>query len=117
MKRYLSVILFGLVSASANAGAAQFGQSSGSGSSLVDPKKLTQKPVPFFVVSLKERGQRPAEVEDPVWMETAEAQLPAGAVHGFSSPEARRAGEGSALFLGIFRVSLSGAEQSIDLNQ
>src|SRR2546425_12002855 len=74
MKRYLSVVLFGLVSASGTL--AQPNLVSVRVRVILVDQELNQKPVPFFVVSLKS-GARAAEVKTSL-DGTAEAQLPPG---------------------------------------
>jgi hypothetical protein len=87
MKRYLSVVLLVLLSACATP--AQPNLVKVRVRVILVDQELTQKPVPFFVVSLKS-GAKAAEVK------TGSAAS-AGAVHGFVA-EARRAGR-QALFL------------------
>src|SRR5258708_6168858 len=74
MKRYLSVVLLGLVSASATLASPNLVKVRVR-VILVD-QELSQKPVPFFVVSLK-NGAKAAEVKTSL-EGTAEAQLPPG---------------------------------------
>ena len=108
MKRYLSVVLLGLVSAwatSANPNLVKVRVRV----ILVD-QDLNQKPVPFFVVSLKS-GAKVAEVKTGL-DGTAEAQLPPGRCT-VSSPKAAELG--GRRFSWNIQVSLSGGEQNIDL--
>src|SRR6267142_2733723 len=74
MKRYLSVILFGLASALATP--AQPDLVKVRVRVILVDQELTQKPVPFFVVSLKS-GTKAVEVKTGL-EGTAEAQLPPG---------------------------------------
>ena len=108
MKRYLSVGLFGLLSAYAT-----FAQPNlvrvRVRVILVD-QELSQKPVPFFLVSLKSGG-KVAEVKTSL-EGTAEAQLPPGR-YTVSSP--KPAELGGKRFSWNIQVSLSGGEQNIDL--
>jgi len=87
MKRYLSVVLFGLASALATL--AQPDLVKVRVRVILVDQELTQKPVPFFVVSLKS-GTKTVEVKTSL-DGTAEAQLPPGRCT-VSSAEARRAG-------------------------
>ena len=108
MKRYLSVVLFGLLSAYAT-----FAQPNlirvRVRVILVD-QELSQKPVPFFLVSLKSGGKA-SEVKTSL-EGTAEAQLPPGR-YTVSSP--KPAELGGKRFSWNIQVSLSGGEQNIDL--
>src|SRR2546427_7561840 len=108
MKRYLSVVLFGLVSASGTL--AQPNLVKVRVRVILVDQELNQKPVPFFVVSLKS-GARAAEVKTGL-DGTAEAQLPPGRCT-VSSP--KPAELGGRRFSWNIQVSLSGGEQSIDL--
>jgi len=92
MKRYLSVVLFGLLSALATLAHPNLVKVR-LRVILVD-QELSQKPVPFFLVSLKCAGKA-TEVKTSL-EGTAEAQLPPGRC-GFVR-EARRTGR-QALFL------------------
>ena len=108
MKRYLSLVLLGLVSACA-ASAHPYLVRVRVRVILVD-QDLNQKPVPFFVVSLKS-GAKAAEVKTSL-DGTAEAQLPPGR-YAVSSPKAAEL-EGKR-FSWSLQVTLSGGEQNIDL--
>src|SRR5882724_8804933 len=108
MKRYLSVILFGPVSASATL--AQPNLVKVRVRVILVDQELTQKPVPFFVVSLKS-GTKAAEVKTSL-DGTAEAQLPPGRYTVSSSKPAELGGR---RFSWSTQVSLSGTEQNIDL--
>src|SRR5438552_18154637 len=108
MKRYLLLVLFGLVSALA-ASAYPSLVIVRVRVILVD-QDLNQKPVPFFVVSLKS-GAKAAEVKTSL-DGTAEAQLPPGR-YTVSSPKAAELG--AKRFSWSLQVSLSGSEQNIDL--
>src|SRR6267143_889493 len=108
MKRYLSVILFGLVSASATL--AQPNLVKVRVRVILVDQELTQKPVPFFVVSLKS-GTKAVDVKTSL-EGTAEVQLPPGRCT-VSSP--KPAELGGRHFSWNIQVSLSGAEQNIDL--
>src|SRR5882724_2169508 len=108
MKRYLSVILFGLVSASATL--AQPNLVKVRVRVILVDQELTQKPVPFFVVSLKS-GTKAAEVKTGL-DGTAEAQLPPGRCTVSSLKPAELGGK---RFSWNIQVSLSGAQQNIDL--
>src|SRR5258708_34904778 len=77
---------------------------------MLGGRDLNQKPVPFFVVSLK-CGGKAAEVKTGL-EGTAEAQLQPGRCTG-SSPKAAELG--SRRFSWNIQVALSGAEQNIDL--
>ncbi|OLB37258.1 MAG: hypothetical protein AUH11_09225 [Acidobacteria bacterium 13_2_20CM_57_17] len=108
MKRYLSLVLFGLVSAlpaSAHPNLVRVRVRV----ILVD-QDLNQKPVPFFVVSLKS-GAKATELKTSL-DGTAEAQLPPGR-YTVSSPKAAELG--AKRFSWSLQVSLSGSEQNIDL--
>src|SRR5258708_18360268 len=108
MKRYLAVVLLGLVS----------GLATSAHPNLVKVRvrvilvdqELSQKPVPFFVVSLKS-GAKAAEVKTSL-EGTAEAQLPPGRCT-VSSP--KPAELGGRRFSWNIQVALSGAGQNIDL--
>jgi len=76
---------------------------------LVD-QDLNQKPVPFFVVSLKS-GAKATEVKTSL-DGTAEVQLPPGR-YTVSSPKAAELG--AKRFSWSLQVTLSGGEQNIDL--
>jgi len=108
MKRYLSVVLFGLVSASATL--AQPNLVKVRVRVILVDQELTQKPVPFFVVSLKS-GTKAVDVKTSL-EGTAEVQLPPGRCT-VSSP--KPAELGGRHFSWNIQVSLSGAEQNIDL--
>src|SRR3989475_11383289 len=108
MKRYLSVVLFGLLSALATLAHPNLVKVR-LRVILVD-QELSQKPVPFFVVSLK-GGAKVEEVKTGL-DGTAEAQLPPGRCT-VSSP--KPAELGGRRFSWNIQVSLSGGEQSIDL--
>src|SRR5437867_5087672 len=108
MKRYLSVVLFGLVSASGTL--AQPNLVKVRVRVILVDQELNQKPVPFFVVSLKS-GARAAEVKTSL-DGTAEAQLPPGRCT-VSSP--KPAELGGRRFSWNIQVSLSDAERNIDL--
>src|SRR5258708_38743639 len=77
---------------------------------MLGGRDLNQKPVPFFVVSLK-CGGKAAEVKTGL-EGTAEAQLQPGRCM-VSSPKAAELG--SRRFSWNIQVALSGAEQNIDL--
>jgi hypothetical protein len=96
MKRYLSVVLLALVSASATLASPNLVKVRVR-VILVD-QELSQKPVPFFVVSLK-NGAKAAEVKTSL-EGTAEAQLPPGRCT-VSSPKPPSWEVGA--FLGTFR--------------
>src|SRR5437667_12308503 len=108
MKRYLSLVLFGLVSALAASAHPNLVRVRVR-VILVD-QDLNQKPVPFFVVSLKS-GAKATEVKTSL-DGTAEAQLPPGR-YTVSSPKAAELG--GKRFSWTIQVSLSGVEQNIDL--
>src|SRR5260370_223256 len=108
MKRYLSVVFLGLFSACGTLG--QPNLVKGRIRVILVDQELSQKPVPFFVVSLKS-GAKAAEVKTGL-EGTAEAQLPPGRCT-VSSP--KPAELGGRRFSWNIQVSLSGAEQSIDL--
>ena len=108
MKRYLSLVLFGLVSACAASAHPNLVKVRVR-VILVD-QDLNQKPVPFFVVSLKS-GAKAAEVKTGL-DGTAEAQLPPGR-YAVSSPKAAELG--AKRFSWSLQVTLSGGEQNIDL--
>src|SRR6266851_3873483 len=108
MKRYLSVVLLGLVSSSATL--AQPNLVKVRVRVILVDQELNQKPVPFFLVSLK-CGAKAAEVKTSL-EGTAEAQLPPGRCT-VSSP--KPAELGGRRFSWNIQVSLSGAEQHIDL--
>src|SRR5437870_8077522 len=108
MKRYLSVVLFGLLSALAtlaHPNLVKFRLRV----ILVD-QELSQKPVPFFLVSLKCAGKA-TELKTSL-DGTAEVQLPAGR-WTVSSPKAAELG--GKRFSWNIQVTLSGGEQNIDL--
>src|SRR5438874_602439 len=108
MKRYLSLVLLGLVSACAASAHPNLVRVRVR-VILVD-QDLNQKPVPFFVVSLKS-GAKAAELKTSL-DGTAEAQLPPGR-YAVSSPKAAEL-EGKR-FSWSLQVTLSGGEQNIDL--
>src|SRR6266478_2797432 len=108
MKRYLSVLLLGLVSACA--ALAQPNLVKVRVRVILVDQELTQKPVPFFVISLKS-GAKATEVKTSL-EGTAEAQLPPGRCT-VSSP--KPAELGGRRFSWNIQVSLSGGEQNIDL--
>src|SRR3989475_4039422 len=108
MKRYLSVVLFGLVSASGTL--AQPNLVKVRVRVILVDQELNQKPVPFFVVSLK-GGAKVEEVKTSR-DGTAEAQLPPGRCT-VSSPKAAELG--ARRFSWNIQVSLPGGEQNIDL--
>jgi len=108
MKRYLSVVLFGLLSA--YAAFAQPNLVRVRVRVILVDQELSQKPVPFFLVSLKSGGKA-AEVKTSL-EGTAEAQLPPGR-YTVSSP--KPAELGGKRFSWNIQVSLSGGEQNIDL--
>src|SRR5258708_38276477 len=107
MKRYLSVFLFALLSAWAMPAPPNLVKVLVR-VILVD-QDLNQKPVPFFVVSLK-CGAKASEVKSSL-DGTAEAQLPPGRCT-VSSP--KPAELGGRRFSWNIQVSLSGVEQNID---
>src|SRR5712671_3053780 len=108
MKRYLSVVLLGLVSAWVTP--AQPNLVKVRVRVILVDQELTQKPVPFFVVSLKS-GTKAAEVKTSL-DGTAEAQLPPGRCTVLSPKPAELGGR---RFSWNIQVSLSGAAQNIDL--
>src|SRR5205814_557033 len=108
MKRYLSLVLFGLVSALAASAHPNLVKVRVR-VILVD-QDLNQKPVPFFSVSLK-CGPKATEVKTSL-DGTAEAQLPPGRC---TVSSAKPADLGGKRFSWNLQVSLSGAEQGIDL--
>src|SRR6266480_2008597 len=108
MKRYLSLVLFGLVSALAASAHPNLVRVRVR-VILVD-QDLNQKPVPFFVVSLKS-GAKATEVKTSL-DGTAEAQLPPGRCAVSSEKPAELGGK---RFSWNIQVSLSGGEQNIDL--
>ncbi len=108
MKRYLSLVLLGLVSAWATSAHPTLVKVRVR-VILVD-QDLNQKPVPFFVVSLKS-GAKAAEVKTNL-DGTAEAQLPPGRCTISSPKPAELSGK---RFSWNIQVSLSGGEQNIDL--
>ncbi len=112
MKRYLSVVLLGLVSAWVTPAQANLVKVRVR-VILVD-QELSQKPVPFFVVSLKSGAKAAAKAaEVKTSLEgIAEAHLPPGR-YTVSSP--KPAELGGRRFSWNIQVSLSGAEQSLDL--
>src|SRR6058998_4231464 len=108
MKRYLSLVLLGLVSAWATSAHPNLVKVRVR-VILVD-QELSQKPVPFFLVSLK-CGGKAAEVKTSL-DGAAEAQLPPGR-YTVSSPKAAELG--GRRFSWNILVSLSGTQQNIDL--
>src|SRR6266849_4862690 len=108
MKRYLSVLLLGLVFASATL--AQPNSVKVRVRVILVDQELSQKPVPFFVVSLKS-GAKAAEVKTSL-EGTAQLQLPPGRCT-VSSP--KPAELGGKRFSWSIQIALSGAEQNIDL--
>jgi len=108
MKRYLSVLLLGLVSACA--ALAQPNSVKVRVRVILVDQELSQKPVPFFVVSLKS-GAKAAEVKTSL-EGTAQLQLPPGR-YTVSSP--KPAELGGRRFSWSIQIALSGAEQNIDL--
>ena len=108
MKRYLSVVLLGLLSVCPTL--AQPNLVKVRVRVILVDQDLNQKPVPFFVVSLRS-GAKAAEVKTSL-EGTAEAQLPPGR-YTVSSPKAAELG--GRRFSWNIQVSLSGGEQSIDL--
>ena len=108
MQRYLSVLLLGLLSA--YAALAQPNLVRVRIRVILVDQDLNQKPVPFFVVSLKSAAKA-AELKTGL-EGTAEAQLPPGR-YTVSSP--KPAELGGKRFSWNIQVSLSGGEQSIDL--
>src|SRR6266513_6411707 len=110
MKRYLSLVLLGLVSALATP--AQPNLVKVRVRVILVDQDLNQKPVPFFVVSLKS-GAKVAEVKTSL-DGTAEVQLPPGR-WTVSSPKAAELG--GKRFSWNIQVSLSGREKNIDLTK
>src|SRR5256712_8268163 len=108
MKRYLSVVLLGLLSVCLTL--AQPNLVKVRVRVILVDQDLNQKPVPFFVVSLRS-GAKAAEVKTSL-DGTAEAQLPPGRCT-VSSP--KPAELGGRRFSWNIQVSLSGAERNIDL--
>src|SRR5437773_4329772 len=108
MKRYLSVVLFGLLSALATLAHPNLVKVR-LRVILVD-QELSQKPVPFFLVSLKCAGKATEVKTSPEG--TAEAQLPPGRCAVSSEKPAELGGK---RFSWNIQVSLSGGEQNIDL--
>jgi len=108
MQRYLSVLLLGLLSA--YAALAQPNLVRVRIRVILVDQDLNQKPVPFFVVSLKSAAKA-AELKTGL-EGTAESQLPPGR-YTVSSP--KPAELGGKRFSWNIQVSLSGGEQSIDL--
>ena len=108
MKRYLSVVLLGLLSACATL--AQPNLVKVRVRVILVDQDLNQKPVPFFLVSLK-CGAKAAEVKTSL-EGTAEAQLPPGRCTVSSPKPAELSGK---RFSWNIQVSLSGGEQNIDL--
>src|SRR5712692_11865509 len=102
MKRYLSVVLLGLVSAWVTP--AQPNLVKVRVRVILVDQELSQKPVPFFIVSLKS-GAKTAEVKTSL-DGIAEAQLPPGRYTGCSPKPAELGGRG---FSWNTQVSLSGA--------
>ena len=109
MKRYLSVISL-LLLAPAYATLAQPNLVKVRVRVILVDQELTQKPVPFFMVSLKS-GTKAVEMKTSL-DGTAEAQLPPGRC-GVSSP--KPAELGGRRFSWNILVSLSGTQQNIDL--
>src|SRR5260370_10643508 len=108
MKLHMSAVLFALLSVSATQ--AQPNLVKVRVRVILVDQELSQKPVPFFVVSLK-CGAKASEVKTSL-EGTAEAQLPPGRCT-VSSP--KPAELGGRRFSWNIQVSLSGAEQNIDL--
>src|SRR5260370_41719178 len=108
MKRYLSVFLFALVSAWATP--AQPNLVKVRVRVILVDQDLNQKPVPFFVVSLK-CGAKASEGKSSL-DGTAEAQLPPARCT-VSSPKPAELGGGR--FSWTSEASLSGVGHSIDL--
>ncbi len=108
MKRYLSVVLLGVLSVYPTI--AQPNLVKVRVRVILVDQDLNQKPVPFFVVSLKS-GAKVAELKTSL-EGTAEAQLPLGR-YTVSSPKAAELG--GRRFSWNIQVSLSGGEQNIDL--
>src|SRR5437879_3350166 len=108
MKRYPSVVLLAILSAYATL--AQPNLVKVRVRVILVDQDLNQKPVPFFLVSLK-CGAKAAEVKTSL-EGTAEAQLPPGRCT-VSSP--KPADLGGKRFSWNIQVSLSGGEQNIDL--
>jgi S1-C subfamily serine protease len=108
MKRYLSVFLLGLLSAYATL--AQPNLVKVRVRVILVDQDLNQKPVPFFVVSLKSAAKA-AELKTGL-EGTAEAQLPPGRYTVSSTKPAELSGK---RFSWNIQVSLSGGEQNIDL--
>src|SRR5437899_1108441 len=108
MKRYLSLVLLGLVSALA--ASAHPNLVKVRVRVLLVDHNLNQKPVPCYDVSIKS-GAKAAEVKTSL-DGTAEAQLPPGR-YAVSSPKAAEL-EGKR-FSWSLQVTLSGGEQNIDL--
>src|SRR6266849_5542430 len=108
MKRYLSVILLGLVSAWATL--AQPNLVKVRVRVILVDQELSQKPVPFFVVALKSAAKS-AEVKTSL-EGIAEAQLPPGR---FTVSSPKPAELGGRRFSWNIQVSLSGAVHNIDL--
>jgi len=108
MKRYRSVLLLGLLSA--YAALAQPNLVRVRIRVILVDQDLNQKPVPFFVVSLKSAAKA-AELKTSL-EGTAEAQLPPGRYTVSSPKPAELSGK---RFSWNIQVSLSGGEQNIDL--
>ncbi len=108
MKRYLSVVLLGLVSAWVTP--AQPNLVKVRVRVILVDQELSQKPVPFFVVSLKS-GTKTAEVKTSL-DGSAEAQLPPGRCTVSSLKPAELGGK---RFSWNIQVALSGPSQNIDL--
>jgi len=108
MKRYLSVVLLGLVSAWVTP--AQPNLVKVRVRVILVDQELSQKPVPFFVVSLKS-GTKAADVKTGL-DGSAEAQLPPGRCMVSSLKPAELGGK---RFSWNIQVSLSGPAQNIDL--
>src|SRR5260370_1330982 len=108
MKLHMSAVLFALLSVSATQ--AQPNLVKVRVRVILVDQELSQKPVPFFVVSLK-CGAKAAEVNSRL-EGTAEAQLRRGRCRVRSRKPAELGGR---RFSWNIQVSLSGAEQNIDL--
>jgi S1-C subfamily serine protease len=108
MKRYLSVVLLGLLSASAML--AQPNLVKVRVRVILVDQELNQKPVPFFVVTLKS-GTKAVEVKTSL-EGTAEAQVPSGR---YTVSSQKSAELGDRRFSWNLQAALSGAEQNLDL--
>ncbi|GAC1615721.1 MAG: hypothetical protein NVS9B13_00240 [Candidatus Acidiferrum sp.] len=108
MKRYVSVVLFGLLSASTML--AQPNLVKVRVRVILVDQELNQKPVPFFVVTLKS-GTKALEVKTSL-EGTAEAQLPPGR---YTVSSQKSAEMGDRRFSWNFQVALSGVQQNLDL--